>query len=303
MAEEKRKNTTYKTEWSFSFAELGDRISEFVQSLGVAGDEEAIKTERFTEIVGNAAAARVRLDTPVGETAVYAATDDALIDAEITHVGEIDFAVIGDTEKDVTLSQRSAAADWVRGIAGWFGSGGKLRWNVALTPNIPLELDIYSGVGRSVYSLSQMQLTKLEIHGGTGEMEVHLPQTDSILPAVINGGIGEIEVNVPPNSNIDLQLRAGTGEIELRIGENTAMNAVIKGGVGETEIRVAPGAAVRLEARIGLGNINVPSSFIQVSGSRSAIGGKGVWQSPNYETATRQINIRYDGGIGELKIR
>lgn len=301
--DEKQKNKSYQTEWSFSFAELGDRIGDFVRSLGVTGDEEAIRTERFTEIVGNASAAKIRLDTPVGETTVRAALGDALIDAEITHVGEVQFAVVGDTEKHVTLSQQSAAADWIRGIIGWIGSQGKLRWDVALTPNIPLSVDIHSGVGKSTYDLSRLKLTSLEIHGGTGEIEVRLPQTEALLPAVVNGGVGEVEVDVPANSNVDLELRAGTGQIELEVGENTALDAVIRGGVGQTDIRVAPGAAVRLEAKMGLGQIDVPSSYARVSGNNAAFGGQGVWQTANYETAARRITITFDGGVGGLKLR
>ncbi len=304
--EEKQKNDEkrYQTEWSFSFADLGDKINEFVRSMGASGDQAAIKTERFSELLGATTSARVRLDTPVGETTIKAASGDVLVDAEITHVGEVKFAVIGETEKNVTLSQKSEAADWVRGIFGWIGSVGKLRWDVALSPDVPIALDIHSGVGKSSFDLSQLQLTGLDIHGGTGESAISLPNMDTPYRAVINGGIGEIDVKVPANASLDLKLRAGTGQIKLDIGENAELNADIKGGVGQTDVRLAYGAAVRIEARMGLGQVDVPASFTRLSGSNmSGIGGNGVWQSPNYEGAARKINITFDGGVGELKVR
>ena len=303
--EEKHKNDEkrYQTEWSFSFAELGDRINDFVRSLGASGDEAAIKTERFSEPLGSTTSARVRLDTPIGETTVKAASGDVLLDAEITHVGEVQFAVIGETEKNVTLSQKSEAAGWLHGIFGWIGSSGKLRWDVALSPNVPLALDIHSGVGKSTFDLAQLQLTGLDIHGGTGESTVYLPHQTDAYRAVINGGIGEIEVHVPANASLDLKLRAGTGEIKLDVGDNTELNAEIKGGVGQTDVRLPYGAAVRLEARMGLGQVNVPSSFTRLSGTSGGIGGNGVWESPNYQTAERKIKLSFDGGVGELNVK
>ena len=303
--EEKQKNDDkrYQTEWTFSFADLGDRINEFVRSLGASGDQAAIKTEHFSELLGSASSARVRLDTPVGETTVKAAAGDVLLDAEITHIGEIQFSVVGETEKNVTLSQKNEAADWVRGIFGWMGSQGKLRWDVALSPEVPLSLDIHSGLGKSTYDLSKLQLTGVDIHGGTGEMELLLPSMPETYRAVVNGGIGEIDVRVASNASVDLKLRAGTGEIKLDIGDNAEVRADIKGGIGETKIRLPYGAAVRIEARMGLGSVNVPSSFTQLSGSNSGIGGNGVWQSPNYALAERKILITFDGGVGELKVQ
>lgn len=303
--EEKAKNDDkhYQTEWSFSFAELGDKINEFVKSLGASGEEAAIKTERFSEPLGQTTSASVRLDTPVGETTIKAASSDLLIDAELTVVGDVQFSVIGETEKQVTLGQHKQAADWVRGIFGWIGSVGKLRWDVALSPSVPLALDIHSGVGKAVYDLSQLQLTSLDIHGGTGETELKLPAMPTSYHAAVNGGVGEMNVHVAPNADIDLKLRAGTGEINLNIGENAALSAEIKGGIGETNVRLPYGAAVRVEAKIGVGSVNVPGGFTRLSGSNSGIGGGGVWESPNYQTADRRIDIRYDGGLGELNIR
>lgn len=303
--EEKLKNDDkrYKTEWTFSFADVGDRINEFVRSLGAGGDEAAVKTERFSEPLGSTRSARVRLDAPVGETTVKAASGDVLIDAEITHIGDVNFTVTGELEKNVTLSQKTEAADWVRGIVGWMGSQGKLRWDIALSPEAPMALDIRSGIGKSTFDLSQLQLTGVDIHAGTGEVEVVLAHSPEPYRAVVNGGIGELSVRVPANTSLDLNLRAGTGQINLEIGDNAQLRADVKGGVGETNIRLPYGAAVRVEARMGLGSVNVPNSFTRLSGSNSAIGGNGVWQSPNYDTAERRILISFDGGVGELNVK
>ena len=290
----------YTTEWSFSFEELGDRVGSFIKSLGA---DDAIQTERFSEPVGSATSASIRLDTPVGTTVVKKLGGDALIDAEITHIGEVKFAVVGDSEKQVTLSQRNDAADWMRGIFGWIGNMRRLRWEVGLTPSIPLSLDMHSGVGESTFDLRDLALTGVNIHGGTGEMDVWLPVTAERLRAEINGGIGEIDVTVPAGANLDLFIRAGTGEINLDIGEGAALYAKIKGGVGQTNVRVAPGAAVHVKANIGLGDLNIPSSYTRLREDDTFVGKSGTWQTLGFETAERQITIEYEGGVGELRVR
>lgn len=303
--QEKQKNDDkqFTTEWSFSFADLGDKIGEFVKSLGVSG-EETLVTEQFTEPLGAATRASVRLDTPVGKTLVHATESGALVDAEITHVGEVKFAASGDTDKKVVISQQTDPRGWMRGIFSWIGSTDKLRWDVGLSPAIPLELDIHSGVGESTFDLSRLNLTALNIHGGTGEMDVHLPVSAAPFRAVVNGGVGEVNVRVPAGATVDLEARAGTGEIDLVIGEGASVNALVKGGVGACEIRVPINAAVRIEANMGLGEIQVPQSFIKVrGGGGGGIGKSGTWQTADFDTAEKKIDIKFDGGVGSLSVK
>ena len=89
MPEEKN----YKTEWSFSFEKLGSDIGGFVKSLGI-GDEESIKEGEFSAPLDGAQSAKVRIDFSVGKCIVRPLTNlDNLIEAELTYVGDINFAV------------------------------------------------------------------------------------------------------------------------------------------------------------------------------------------------------------------
>ena len=54
--EEKPKNKEYVTEWSFSFAELGERIDNFVRTLGMhrvynSAFMNMLKNEEITSII------------------------------------------------------------------------------------------------------------------------------------------------------------------------------------------------------------------------------------------------------------
>jgi hypothetical protein len=297
MDEQKEKR--YVTEWSFSFDKLNDQISEFVKSMGMKGEEQ-IKTGHYTEPVGSATSARVRLDLSVGKCIVKPLVDsETLIEADLTYVGEINFTASGDTEKVVNLSQVNAPADWFRGIFGWIGSGQKLRWDIGLTTRVPLDLEIHNGVGECNYDLSALHLTALRIAGGTGEITASLPAGQ--YSARLDSGIGETHISIPSGANVDLQASAGTGEVQLDIADGAVVTAHVRGGIGEMNVRLPQNAAARIEYRAGIGGANLPARFNRVSGGDSWQP-SGIWQTPDYDTAARKIFIKFEGGVGGLKV-
>ena len=61
MGEQKSKQVV---EWSFSFGDVGDSINKTLRDLGVDAE---VKTSHFTEPIGAAKSARVRLDLATGK--------------------------------------------------------------------------------------------------------------------------------------------------------------------------------------------------------------------------------------------
>jgi hypothetical protein len=224
-----------------------------------------------------------------------------LIDADLTYVGDVTLSATGATEKVVHLSQSAGAAEWFRSAFGWVGSGQRLRWDIELTPKIPLNLELHSGAGRSNFDLSDLQLTGLNIAGGAGELTLNLPGGQ--YAARVNSGVGRASVTVPPNADIELNVSSGAGEVNLDVNEGAALKARINGGVGETNVRIPTGAAVRLEARTGIGSISTKPELRRISGSSSGWDKGGVWQTDNFENAERQIVIHFEGGVGALNVR
>jgi hypothetical protein len=295
------KDKRYTVEWSFSFEKLGEQVNEFVKEIGAKGNEE-IKHGQFSEPLGDATSARVRIDFSVGEATIKALEgNDQLIDADLTYVGDVTLKATGETEKVVHLSQAAGAAEWFRGAFGWVGSGQRLRWDIGLTPHIPLNLDLHSGAGRSNFDLSALQLTGLNIASGAGELTLNLP--GGKYATRVSGGVGRTAVTVPPNADLELNLSSGAGEVHLDVNEGAALKARISGGVGETNIRIPVGAAVRLEAKTGIGSIQTGPALRRVRGGSDFMSSGGVWETDGFETAERQIIIRFDGGVGALNVR
>jgi hypothetical protein len=240
-------------------------------------------TERFTESIGNATSARVHLDLDIGKTTIDALTEpNTLIDAEITYVGEINFDVRGDKQKTISISHRASQFDF----GDWFWTTDTDRkrtwWDISLSPEIPLTLNIDGSVGQSIFNLSELQIEDLDVDGDVGDFQITLPATGKAYDVYINGGVGAFEVILE---------------------RGAAVNLTIDGDVGEFVIDVPADAAVRIDADLDIGNVSVPSNFVRLSGDDDFVGESGMWETSGFDDAEVKIVIVFNGGVGDLTVR
>lgn len=305
MSSEQKKKTV--TEWSFSFEKLNESIGELLGSLGAAADA-AVKTGSYQEPIATAESARVTLNPTVGAASITALVDsDSLIEADITYVGEIVFEVDeGDAFKEVLLGQRPVgggeALQPIRDILGVLSKRKDLRWDIRLTPNIPLDLTINSGVTTNDFDLSGLQLKGLRFNGGAGRTDIKLPTMGALYRVALSSGTGELNVEIGPGADVDLTASGGVGKIRVVLGVSAVMNARISGGVGACEIALPADVEAQVRASSGLGKVRVPAQFIRQDTGRDLIATDGIWQTPGYESAERRITIKYDGGLGSLTV-
>ena len=238
-------------------------------------------TDSIVEPLGAAEAARIDLDLSIGETTITALEDSTnLLEAEITHLGELEFSAHGEKEKTIRLREREHNLHF-----DWFDifEDHNLLWDVGLSPEIPMDLSIDGGVGEADLDLSQLIITKLNLDSGVGDMTIILPST---------GSIYEVEVGV------------GVGRVELRLEDDIDATIEIDGGVGDTIVIVPSGVGVRLVGEIGVGDINVPGNYSHTSiDEDNFIGESGVWESPQYGDTVHSVTIVFNGGVGNFTIR
>ena len=130
-------------------------------------------------------------------------------------------------------------------------NGFKRSWDLQINPTIPTDLDIRTGVGKTVLDLTGTTITELEINVGVGETHVILPSTGNI-EAEIKGGVGKTVVVIPKGLAARIELSKGVGSVTVpdrfirrdnqyeSEGYEGAVNRVnleVKAGVGEIEIR------------------------------------------------------------------
>jgi hypothetical protein len=252
-------------------------------SLGWAGDVE-VKTASFSEPLDDATSARVSLNLGIADTTITALSDsNALISADLSYIGEVEFVAEGETEKIISLAQTDDGNEGPFNIFGfgWAFQDKELDWNIGLSPEVPIDLSISGGVGAANFDLSELQITDLNVSSGVGEITLNLPATSEPL---------------------DVQVSSGVGRISLTIPEGPAdVNVDINGGVGETTIDVPD---VQIEVNSGVGGVNLPANFTRTSGDDdNLVGENGTWESEGFADADQQITITFKGGVGSLNVQ
>ncbi|MBN2044390.1 MAG: hypothetical protein JW757_05150 [Anaerolineales bacterium] len=187
--------------------------------IGVTGDAwsgEQVSRSILQQAEG-AQAAEIEISMSVGELLIEALPDDAnlLIDGEI-RVSEYEtvaekLRMVGDT---AVYSLETHGQQY---HPGWiFSDRGESNkyWDLAINPNLPLELRLDSGVGRSEIDLSGMTLEYLEIDSGVGEVVVTLPE-DGDYVVRVSGGVGRLEIRLPANVAARISLDTGLGDITI----------------------------------------------------------------------------------------
>jgi hypothetical protein len=237
-----------------------------------------VRTERFTEPVGEAASARVTLDLSEAATTVRALTDsNNLIDANLTYVGEIEFSVQGEQEKTVRLGRPAGVAF---DFDSMLGLSPEVRWDIGLTPDIPLELFVDAGSGQVELDFASLRLSALQLDVGSGQVRASLPRASGQFVARIDGGSGQADFQIGEGSNVELVIDGGSGSMSLD----------------------APDGPLRVEVRdSGSGQVRLPDDLAQVSAGDDE--DEGAWESRDYGAASIRVTIILDDvGSGSITV-
>lgn len=242
------------------------------QLPGATGTAKAI-TERFHAPIDQAKTASLDLNfwsDPVTIKSVKDSTE--IMDAQITHVGNVNFDVSGTTTKTIRLSHSSDFSP------DFFFSDNR-RTDVTLSGAIPLELNLDTGSGSSQMDLTGLNLAGLELHSGSGSVRMTLPASKVNSPAKIDSGSGSVNLTLPTGISVDLSVDSGSGSVQIHLPSDAAVHIDL--------------------ADKGSGSVNMPSGLTQISGHQ---GEEGVWESAGYASAANQIKLTLRSGSGSVSI-
>lgn len=299
-------NKKYETEFSFSFEKFGDSINKALSSIS----NEEIKTGTFTEPVGNATSAVIHLSNSVGRITLRAAEDPStLFHAEAAYLGQLAFTVGASTgnpsEKLVTLTtvREQDLLGPIRQTLGSIGRRADLHWEVWLGQQVPLRLELDGGIGPIELDLTEIQLRGAKIDSGIGATVVRLPASSESYHVEVESGVGGVTVYAPAGTPVTLDIEGGVGATVLHLPENARVKVDLEGGVGGTTIHAAAGVAMRIAAEVGIGGVHVPSTMRRVEGGDgNPFDQGGIWESEGFALSGNQTVIRYEGGIGALRV-
>jgi len=243
-------------------------------SLGLA-TSGTLKTETLSSDIGTATVADITLNFSSQPVTLSALTDrTSLLKGEIDYYGTLNYKESGDDTRRIRL-ERSGNS----GIT--FDWDPNARWDIGLTPNLPIDLTIDGGSGSSDLDLSQLRLIEFTIDQGSGSLDIQLPASTQPYRAAITGGSGSMNITFPPDGDITVRLNGGSGSVHLSIPTGTAVSL---------EVRSA-----------GSGSVNLPDWLQADKVFRD--GKEGTWKTAGFDQAAHKLTIICDDlGSGSFNI-
>lgn len=187
--------------------------------------------------------AEVRIDFGAGKLRVGPASPGKLIEG--TFVGGVRHEVSSD-------GRVRLRGDWEP--LWWWGSwrGRGFDWTVGVSPDIPLSLRVDSGAAEAALDLTELKVTRFELHTGASSTVVRLPRSAGTTDVKIESGAASVKLFVPAGVAARIKSTMGLGSSDIdqrrfpyRDGEyvspdfDTASNKIIirsEGGVGSLTV-------------------------------------------------------------------
>ena len=116
-----------------------------------------------------------------------------------------------------------------------------------------------------------------------------------LLSINLESGVGESRLDLSGLRLERLQVQSGVGSIRVELPAQGSYSANIEGGVGAIRIELPEGLEARIQATRGLGGLELPSGLTRINDD--------TYQTPGYETATNRVDLRVNGGVGQVAIR
>ncbi len=297
------------------------------------------QTSRFSEPLDGAEAAEITLELRPGPTTIRALDDSAMLfEAEVTHVFPVEYTVSGGRTREIFLGSRPGPQSYN------FEPGflNDLEWDVAINPDVALDLTVMASVGSTEMDLSQMNLDRLDFTGSVGSTEISLPGTAFDLDVTTSTGetlidiadgadvrgevtlsVGRTEIDTGRSTVLDVDITSSTGSLVMALGEDSESTIDLTGSVGENRLTLAEGAALDLEFSGSTGDLIVEAprgSAIRVIIESDGVGDvqlppdliqtahgdgdKGTWETDGFARADRQIVIRVRSiSVGDVIVR
>jgi hypothetical protein len=206
----------------------------------------ALRDAQSVELQG-AKTVSANFDIPAGTVTVTGGSDK-LLDAAFDYDD-----YVGKPTVDYTVSGGHGQLSVTQGGEDHMNWGGNRRddWNLRLGGGVPIDLKLTMGAGQGNLQMSNVDLSRLEVHVGAGE--VHLDLTGprkSDLDATIQGGVGSATVRLPKDVGVRVMASGGIGAVNAP-GLERDGDAYINAAYGKTP------ATINLTVAGGVGEINL----------------------------------------------
>jgi hypothetical protein len=266
-------------------------------SLDLGGEAQTVTVRAALD---QAESAEVFLDLDQYATEITALVDSTdLIYGELDTYGDIDLDVSGSEQVTVHLKQIDPYQDGFNFDLSFVD----MRWDIGLTPSIPLDLNLDIGSGSADLWLEDLQLSELFIDSGSGSVEAVLPSGE--YPFRLDSGSGSVDLSFSEGLDSSMRIDTGSGSIRISLEGSTNATLEVDSGSGSVTFTLPDGVGLRLVVRdSGSGSVNPRSDMDLVDDLNDDDRDVGIWETPGYDDEEYQIEIIFDdAGSGSINLR
>jgi hypothetical protein len=107
------------------------------------------------------------------------------------------------------LKMRSPAQFWA------WGPGDTLDWDVHLNQDLPLSLKVDSGASVSIFDLSDLKVTDLDVDTGASSTEIMLPGHAGMTNVDIDTGAASLKLHIPIGVAARIRVKSGLASVKI----------------------------------------------------------------------------------------
>lgn len=132
------------------------------------------------------------------------------------------------------------------------GKDSGLCWDLALAEDLPIDLELETGLDRVSLDLSSLEIRSLKVESGLGEVMLRMPEQVAYMEAHVEGGLGSFEVQIP--DGVAARIRSSGGLSSVNVDEERFPrqgDSYRSSDYGSAERRID------LEVEVGLGSLTI----------------------------------------------
>lgn len=136
----------------------------------------------------------------------------------------------------------------------WNFSFGKAanNWKIALTDEIPVDLQVNAGVSDTELDLRGIELSNLEVGGGIGDIEINLGgKREKSFQTVLNLGVGKTTIILPKDVGVKITADKGIGNLDMDGFTKKNNNVYVNQAFEDAD------TVIEIEAKMGIGEVKI----------------------------------------------
>jgi hypothetical protein len=237
----------------------------------------SLQTETFVAPTGLARKAKLDFQFSSGQIHVKPLSGSPnLVVATAVHSGNVEFSDSGTTNRAIRLSGPQSMGNPFT----WFSDLGEQKWDVAIAPEIPVDIDVGVSSGQAQILLEGLNVESATIRVSSGDTQVLFPATGKAYPANVRISSGSLTVGIPAGAETEIDSQISSGRLTFELPASSP---------------------VRFEVtQKSSGNVRLPARFQLIEGDER---GEGVWEAPGSDPSAPLIEIRVGMSSGSVIVR